>query len=240
MNTLRSLLLGFLMLTSVATFAQPLLPQPAPVEKPAAPAPTRLTKFDLDFPGGTPAQLVTAIQQAMKRPLNVIIPSHLTDWKLPPLKMSNIDVAQLFRAFEPAGRTITVRRNGGSFSQFETNYGFKANQGNGSETDDTVWYFYAYNGAPGAPQNSRFYYLAPYLQSGLTVDDITTAIQTGWKMRGEANPPALSFHKETQLLIAFGDYDGLDVIDSVLKALDSVKPKPPAPEKPAADPKAKP
>ena len=237
MKTPRSLLLGLLMLTSAAVFAQPPIPPPTAV----APTVARLTKFDLDFPGGTPGQLVAAIQQAMKRPLNVIIPNQLTEWKLPPLKMSNVDVAQLFRAFEPAGRSVTIRRGSSSnATQVESVYGFKTNSNAGFETDDSVWYFYAYGGASDTQKISRFYYLAPYLQGGLTVDDITTAVQTGWKMRGETSPPALSFHKETKLLIAFGDYDGLDVIDSVLKALDSVKPKPPAPEKPAPDPKTKP
>jgi hypothetical protein len=51
------------------------------------------------------------------------------------------------------------------------------------------------------------------------VDDITTAIQTGWKMMGDKETPEISFHKETKLLIAVGEPDQLGVIDDVLKAL---------------------
>ena len=199
-------------------------------EKPAAPtAPARreLSKFNLEFPGGTPAQLVATIQKAMGRSLNVVVPDDLANWRLPPMKMTGVDVSQLFRALEQAGLTQEVVANGnGSYSQRQFQYGFRTNDNNPqTQTDDTIWYFYV-NGTAKMPKISRFYLLTPYLDAGLTVDDITTAIQTGWKMRGDTTPPTLNFHKETKLLIAVGDYGGLDVIDQVLKALDPLKPKP--------------
>jgi hypothetical protein len=57
------------------------------------------------------------------------------------------------------------------------------------------------------------------LKAGLTVDDITTAIQTGWRMSGASSAPTLSFHKETNLLIGAGDMSSLQVIDEVLRTL---------------------
>ena len=51
------------------------------------------------------------------------------------------------------------------------------------------------------------------------MDDITTAIETGWKMLGETSPPTISFHKDTKLLIAVGEPSKLETIDAVLKAL---------------------
>ncbi len=66
---------------------------------------------------------------------------------------------------------------------------------------------------------SQFYPLAEYLDRGFSVDDITTAIQTGWKMAGETSPPELSYHKETKLLIAFGEPQKLDTIKQVLNVL---------------------
>ena len=62
-----------------------------------APEPA-LTRFNLDFPGGTPKELVAAIEKAMGRPLNAIVPDELADTKLPALKMNSVDVAQLFSA----------------------------------------------------------------------------------------------------------------------------------------------
>jgi len=201
-------------------------------------AESHLTKFNLDFPGGTPKQLVDAIQKAMGgRPLNAVIPVENANWKLPPLKMNGVDVAQLFLALEQASHaTSVVSLGNGRVQTGQTQYGFR--QAEGRPTEDTVWYFTA-SGQMEMPKVSRYYYLAPYLDAGLTVDDITTAIQTGWRLRGDAPTPALSFHKETKLLIAVGDNAGLDVIDQVLKALDAVKAKPVA-EKSAADPKTRP
>jgi hypothetical protein len=65
----------------------------------------------------------------------------------------------------------------------------------------------------------RFYSLAPYLDRHITVDDITTAIETGWKMLGDSAPANISFHKDTKLLIAVGEPSKLETIDAVLKAL---------------------
>jgi hypothetical protein len=199
--------------------------------------PPPLTKFNLDFPGGTPAQLVKAIRKATGKPLNVIIPDEDANTGLPPLKMDGVDVAQLFQALEAASKKTETRNtsayfNGGlygspnySYTMVTTSYGFKTE---GNPSDSSIWFFYVDNppqaqllppSPPPVKKNCRFYQLAPYLDRGLTVDDITTAIQTGWKMMGDTETPEISFHKETKLLIAVGEPDQLGVIDDVLKAL---------------------
>ena len=215
----------------------PVWGQPSP--KPATDTPA-LTKFNLDFSGGTPTQLIKAIEQAMGKPLNAIIPTEDADVQLPPLKMNDVDVAQLFKALEAASiKQIAVvsgtyysgyGSQNSSYSTFVTSYGFKTE---GTVSDNSVWYFHA--DKPSLPpmvstqKICRFYSLAPYLSCGFTVDDITTAIQTGWKMSGDASLPQLNYHKETKLLIAFGEPGKLDVIDTVLKALQ------PPPTNPAGD-----
>ena len=215
----------------------PVWGQPSP--KPATDAPA-LTKFNLDFSGGTPTQLVKAIEKAMGKPLNAIIPTEDADVQLPPLKMNDVDVAQLFKALEAASIKQVAVVSGtyysgygpqnSSYSTFVTSYGFKTE---GTVSDNSVWYFHA--DKPSLPpmvstqKICRFYSLAPYLSCGFTVDDITTAIQTGWKMSGDASLPQLNYHKETKLLIAFGEPGKLDVIDTVLKALQ------PPPTNPTGD-----
>ena len=146
----------------------------ASIQEKTSPAPTgaaTLTKFDLDFPGGSPNELVAAIQKAMGRPLNAIVPSDFAGQQLPPLKMKGVDIAQLFQALEQANQTNSAI------------FGFKTI---GTVSDDSVWFFYF----TGQPRTSNFYLLTPYLDRGLTVDDITTAIQTGWKW--PASRPRLS------------------------------------------------
>jgi hypothetical protein len=106
MKTACSTIISLTALTLSSAHAQP-SPPPAPTPPASAqaefgtrlqkiiaqasgtPAPEpSLTKFDLDFPGGTPKELVAAIQKAMGRPLNAIIPEDLSGTKLPALKMS--------------------------------------------------------------------------------------------------------------------------------------------------------
>lgn len=224
----------------------------------AVPQETSLTKFSLDFPGGTPKQLVAAIEKAMSRPLNAIILPEHADVAIPPLKMNNVDVRQLFQALESTSRkteayvtsTFGGVRPASSYQQMTTSYGF---QTQGPVSDESIWYFYVEKPTlPPAQVRTpakvcRYFSLAPYLDRGHTVDDITTAIQTGWKMLGEEDTPKISFHKETKLLIAVGDPNRLETIDAVLQALKASLPRnidpatglPFPPEGPAPSPKPK-
>jgi hypothetical protein len=219
-----------------------------------AQAASALTRFDLDFPGGTPKQLATAIEKAIGKPLNVVIPMEHSEMKLPPLRMNNVDVSQLFQALESASLrseayiTGTYYGGGGtpssSYQVARIAYGFKTQ---GKVTDESIWYFFVDKpaGPPLSPAKAcRFYSLAPYLERGTTVDDITTAIQTGWKMLGEKDSPTINFHKDTKLLIAVGEPNKLETIDAVLKALQTVPEKVssaahPPPPSPKTDKKPK-
>jgi hypothetical protein len=258
-----------LVLSSPVAFGQqnPLPPRPGrpgfPVNTPGLPANTQvsneanvanvsLTKFDLDFPGGTPSELVSAIEKASGNPPNAIIPREFADLQLPALKMRNVDVAQLFEALQAASlKTVTYSTTmdyggmaanqfyqlGGQNQQYQTSYGFRTQ---GPARDDSVWYFF--NEKPNLPEQPRavrFYQLAPYLET-YKVEDITTAIQTAWKMLGETSPPTINFHKDTKLLIAVGEADKLKLIDSVLaqlppgKAADKDMHQPAKPAKPVS------
>ncbi len=230
-------------LTLTPAFGQPVAPAPqlpppgAPnfqqrlqtiinrANQPQDPAPV-LTKFDLDFSGGTPAELVKAIQKATGKPLNAIIPTEDADIQLPPLKMNDVVTPQLFTALEAASRktaTVQYLNLPNSYQEFNLDYGFRT--ADGPISDTSIWYFHAEK--PNLPpvistgKICRFYPLEVFLNRGFTVDDITTAIQTGWKMSGITSPPELNYHKETKLLIAFGEPRELDTISSVLQSLPS-------------------
>lgn len=188
-----------------------------------------LTLFSLDFSGGPPELLVKAIEKATGKPLNVIIPTEGADVDLPPIKMNDVDVQRLFSALEVASikqmKIITGSYGNGnqSYSTYTASYGFKTD---GTVNDNSVWYFHA-NKPPQSPtvvveKICQFYSLADYLEAGLTVDDITTVIQNGWKMAGVNPTPELKYHKETKLLMAYGEPEKMATIDNVLKVL---KPK---------------
>jgi hypothetical protein len=215
----------------IATPATPAQNFTTPLQALVNPPPTdqALTRFDLDFPGGEPKDLVAAIQKAMSRPVNVIVPDEFAVTKLPVLRMKNISVPRLFEALRMASQKTEETVNFfGQHMMVNTSYGFRTQ---GAPTDDSIWYFYVEKPVQGqpapTPKNCRFYSLAPYLEDGgLTVDDITTAIETGWKMMGDTSPPTIRFHKDTKLLIAVGDESRLAIIDAVLKALGVPQPKP--------------
>jgi hypothetical protein len=242
-------LLGAVLLTTPALRSQP-AEQPSVQAKPDA-----LVRFDLDFPGGTPRQLIEAIEKASGKRLNAIIPAEYADFKLPPLRMKNVNVVLLFNGLERASRRTVMYATRGAYNSAEESYGFRSEdpprgtrgfgRGGGPElarpespvTDETVWYFFVEK-APKVEQakveqakTCRFYQLAPYLET-YKVEDITTAIQTGWKMLGESNPPTISFHKDTKLLIAVGEESKLQLIDSVLQQL--AKRSPPLQREPSA------
>ena len=196
------------------------------------PAATNLTRFDLDFPGGSPEQLVRAIEKASGRPLNAILPKGAEEVELPPLRMKSVTTPMLFEALQAASERTEYYRPavfvrdlrsfaGGQvvkYEQYSVSYGFTTQS---TPTDDSVWYFFYRRPPPfaeGSQRTYRFYQLAPYLET-CKVEDITTAIQTGYKMLGEKSPPTISFHKDTKLLIAVGDADKLQLIDDVLKQL---------------------
>ena len=196
-----------------------------PPQKP----PPELTKFNLDFPGGTPKELVAAIEKATGRPLNAIIPDEDANMKLPPLKLNEITFSQLSDTMR-AGSDKQVflpwrdQNNLPRFQEFQTFYYFRKAD-NQTTSDDSVWFFYAQK-APTMPPVEKvcqFYPLALYLSRGFTVDDITTAIQTGWKMAGETATPELNYHKETKLLLAYGEPNKLKTIEQVLNALPQTK-----------------
>jgi hypothetical protein len=204
-------------LTLTSVLAQP-APGPAP-KQPTPPAaggsaggmnsPSRLAKFDLDFPGGTPKQLVAAIEKAMGQHLNAIVPDEFADTSLPAVKMNSVTVPELLQAL---GRTSTA-----SHGRFEASFIFTTS---GTADGNSIWSFIVNKPTPPA-KVCRFYSLAACLDRGLSVDDITTAIETGWKMLGETSPPTISFHKDTKLLIAVGEERKLETIDAALKALES-------------------
>ncbi len=190
-----------------------------------------LPRFDLDFPGGTPGALVEAIQKSSGRPLNVIIPSEFRNTDLPALKMKAVTVPELFQALQMASlrtepmitgtRTDPTGNRINTVTYQNTGYGFRAPPL--TDLEHPIWYFYV--ARPGEaklveppPKVCRFYWLGAYLEK-YSIDDITTAIQTGWKMLGDPAPPTMNFHKDTRLLIAVGEADKLRVIDSVLAEL---------------------
>jgi len=195
-------------------------------EKPAAPPKIQLRRFDLDFPGGSPKDLVAELNKPLNGTLNVILPLDSDDVMIPPMRLNNVNVADVFQALGRASQKTVSFRVGRDYQSASEAYLFTTE---GVPSESSVWAFRAVRpNIPKLPQDKayRFYQLGPYLEE-LKIDDITTAIQTAEKMINMKNPPELKFHPETRLLIAVGSEEGFDLIDDVLRALPRGTPKPP-------------
>jgi hypothetical protein len=176
------------------------------------------------------------ISEATGHPLNIIIPDDLATTSIPPIKLRNVTVPQLFVALSQASRKSVARitgynpgpPGGGSptpvYQIDSTSYGFFTQS---DPTPDSVWYFRAERPVvipvpppPARPKICRFFQLGPYLED-YKVEDITTAVETAWKMLGRTNEdqPEMKFHKDTKLLIVVGPEDKVTMIDAVLKSL---------------------
>ena len=174
------------------------------------------TRFDLDFPGGTPGELAAAISKATGKHLNLIIPEAHQAAKIMPIKVVNVTVSEVFTAIAQASQrqmpVVTGSRGEGRNVQYQ-NIALTFLPVSGEATDETVWAFQSSEPtAEAAATMARlsepelvceYFQLAPYLEAH-TIEDITTAVETGWKMLGIEPMPKLSFHQETKLLIAVG------------------------------------
>jgi hypothetical protein len=209
----------------------------ADLEKALAPVSNPLPRFDLDFPGGTPGDLVKDIEKATGKRLNTIIPAENAAVKLSALSVRNVTVAELFDALIQATTKqerfawtdyVNVNREPQTGSPVTFYFDWTIRDGfrtDGTPTENSIWSFCC--DRPSQVQHDpvlcRFYQLAPYLEAGYRVEDITSTIDTGWKMLGITQRPEITYHKDTKVLIAVGHADKLKTIDDVLKQLKTEK-----------------
>jgi hypothetical protein len=190
-------------------------PRGTPVSQAAETYPSAAV-FDLNFPGGGPKALAAAIQEASGKPLNVIIQKEYEDVEIPPMKFTRVTVPALFEALRYSSQHTIHAPNGMPNGNFVSSYGFVSRK----PDENAVWWFSCER--PPKPEEAKKYcqfYQLDELLISYSIEDITTAIQTGWKMLGVSPTPELKFHSETKLLIAVGQAEHLQTITSVLNAL---------------------
>lgn len=193
--------------------------QVAPAARQTNQSAVELPRFDLDFPGGNPQQLVDALNKPLMGRLNVIIPEDANDVAIPAMKLKSVNVNDVFQALQRASDKAVTKKIGRN--QFQTaSESVLFTPTPGVVTENTVWAFSARRSFPRMSEEKsyRFYQLGPYLD-GLKIEDITTAVQTALKMLGAGPGPELKFHPETKLLIAVGKDEDFQLIDEVLAQL---------------------
>jgi hypothetical protein len=211
--------------------------------------PSEDPRFDLTFDGGTVEEFLLVLDEAVGRKINVILNSELKDTWIPPMHLRQITVPHLFEAVAAASEKDISRARwsglppgvtppGGRVERVQYSHGFRASER--TPTTDSIWVFYRRNppeelaatDAASVPAREvRVINLTPVLE-GRSVEDITTAIRTASDMIEGVAPIALTFHKETQLLISRGTPAQLEVLERVLAEIAS-SPAPAAKAKPA-------
>jgi len=164
-----------------------------------------LTTFSIDFPGGTPEELVQRIAKESGTKPNVIIPDHAANVQLPKFKLENVNTPQVFEALNMVGDEKGAP---------QLRWNSQGTQG----SPNPVWILYKMPARQTA-ETCQVTFIGNLLES-FQLDDINAAIRTAWEMVGQPSSASLKFHKETKLLIAKGNDQELKLVQEVLKSLE--------------------
>ncbi len=230
-------------LVAASSLAQNL---PQPVPRAAGPAADfgggggledEAARFDLKFPGGKVKEFVAAVSEALGKPVNVIIPKEGEGTMIPAVEVSRVTVPALFNALSNVSQhqvavpTNVMTSSPGvlktSIAYKTIGFTFRTEEKN---SPDGVWTFLVTNPPeiemvePAAPPRTVQYFpVAEYL-SHFSVEDITAAIESGWKLQGgpAETSPTIRFHEETKLLIIAGTEAQMAMIPQVLAGLSQM------------------
>ncbi|MHC5036184.1 MAG: hypothetical protein ACYTHM_02620 [Planctomycetota bacterium] len=160
--------------------------------------------LDIDFPGGTLAKLLDLIETTIRSKANVIISEQAKSAIVPPFHLRSVTAHEIFTAISKIhlGNTVGLQasRRGNILAVTSTQ----------AKLDPRL-----------QKRKVQLYDVRDLLnpRGPLKVEDIVTAIETGWKMEFKVPSGELKFHQESKLLIAAGSPDELRVIENVLQEL---------------------
>jgi hypothetical protein len=193
-----TLLSGLCMIASIQA-------QTEPSKNQTAAASTELATFNIDFPGGTPGELIQTIAKESGTKPNVIVPKNVADVQLPKFKLRNVNAGQVFEALN-----MVVDETGSQYLRWMSP---------GDRKDpNQVWTLLKATPKPSV-ETCQVVFIGQLLDT-FRLDDINAAIRTAWEMLGKTSTASLKFHKETQLLIVKGNGEELKLVFDVLKSLE--------------------
>lgn len=207
------------------------LAQPTPT---ATPSPSRAVssanasrpetkRMDIDFPGGDPKKLLDAIDKASNPRPNVIIHPEAAHVNIPAFSLRDVTPGQVFTALNTLNQTgdapfwqAVVNQDGEIWTLMpsprpaqliDPSTGLPIGQGQPKP-------------ARSQSRQCRVFNLTPVLDD-YTVEDVTTAVKGAWELMEVREEPAIKYHKDTKLLIAFGEPNELALINQVISELSN-------------------
>ncbi len=159
---------------------------------------------NLDFPGGTVAEYVAAVETEFG-PFNKVLTPEAAAVRVQPLKFTGVrfgDVILILRA-------VSDPQASGYVHVFK-------------EQGTDIWRIgYTYTGnvvMASVPSELRVWTLRGLIESGTRVEDILSAVEAAVGLIGGS--PKIRYHKDTGILIILGSPAELDAANQVLKAIE--------------------
>jgi hypothetical protein len=183
-------------------------------------------RMDIDFTGGDPKKLIFAMEEASHTRPNVIIHPEAANIKIPAFSLRNVTAGQVFTALNMLNQT----GDGGLWQPVINEAGEiwtlmpPPRQLIPPIIDPSTGLPVGQN-QPAKPARSqsrqcRVFNLTPVLDD-YTVEDVTTAVKGAWELMNVQEEPVIKYHKDTKLLIAFGEPNELALINQVISELSN-------------------
>lgn len=149
-------------------------------------------QFNIEFVGGTLADLLLQIEKECQIAPNLIYTADASKVVLPSFKLHSVTLKDIVKALAHIDPALKISHD--------------------NEIITITWY--------ETPQESRIevYLLEQYLKKH-KIEELVTAIQTAWEMESTEPAAKLKFHPDTKLLIALGREKELKIIQMVLSQL---------------------
>lgn len=165
----------------------------------ATPQETKSQTFGISFPGGELKTLIEAIKAQNGGVIpNIMMNERASETQLPPFCMVNVRLMELMEALSIMNRELRIENISESV--------FAVSAGDPTAASSVAIYDIRHLLDPDSPQHFK-------------MDDIATAIRTGWDMISFSAEPDMKVHQETSLLIVRGRREEQAIAETVIKQL---------------------
>lgn len=155
--------------------------------------------FDIRFPGGNLRDLTEAIKTQNEGIIpNIMMDEHAGSVLIPPFYLVNVSLMELMEALQYVDPRLEID------APSEAVFAISAMEANIASF--VAIYDIRYLLDPNSPQH-------------FNMDDIATAIRTGWDMIPLSSEPAMKVHQETNLMIVRGNKEEQVIAETVIRQL---------------------
>jgi hypothetical protein len=214
--------------TPPATPAAGILPGGGRAEQPTAKRADE-PRIGINFHGGKPDDLLAVIEkEAGDQKPNVIIHPDARNVVIPAFSLRGVTPSQIFIALnmlEPGQSAVwqpVVSDDGEIWTLMPPprNTGIDPLTGLPTQPGQLGQFGQPVRRQRAMNKQCRVFNLTPVLD-GYTVEDVTTAIKAAWELMGLEQEPTIKYHKDTKLLIVFGDPEELNIVTQVNQELSN-------------------